>query len=173
MWDLNTGKNAGVFTGHTDQVYPVAYSDKAKLAATGSKDQSIRLWNLETGKEVRQLTGHTHYVDSVCFSSDGKRLLSSGHDGTLRIWDVESGKELQRIPNANAYCAAFSPDCNRLVSGSFHDSTVCVWDATTGKELRKYDGHTDYVIGVAFFPDGQRIASASRDGTARIWRAPR
>jgi WD40 repeat protein len=26
---------------------------------------------------------------------------------------------------------------------------------------------------VTFFPDGKRIASASYDGTVRIWRAPR
>jgi WD40 repeat protein len=50
---------------------------------------------------------------------------------------------------------------------------VRVWDATTGKELRTYEGHPGHVSGVAFFPDGKRIVSASADGTARIWRAPR
>src|SRR5438094_647340 len=40
-------------------------------------------------------------------------------------------------------------------------------------ELRKYEGHTAPVVNVTFFPDGKRIASASHDGTARIWRAPR
>jgi WD40 repeat protein len=29
------------------------------------------------------------------------------------------------------------------------------------------------VFSVAFFPDGKRIASASQDGTLRIWGAPR
>ena len=57
--------------------------------------------------------------------------------------------------------------------GSGGDNTVRVWDATTGKELRKYEGHTNGVHSVTFFPDGKRIASASWDGTARIWRAPR
>src|SRR5437868_11349375 len=113
-------------------------------------------------------------ISSVCFSSDGKRLLSSApNDNTVRVWDVESGTELKRIKAASAYNAAFSPDDKRIVSGGLHDSTVRVWDVATGKELRHYEGHTATVTGVAFFPDGKRIASASHDGTARIWRAPR
>ncbi len=32
-------------------------------------------------------------------------------------------------------------------------------------------GHTDAVRGVAWSPDGQQVATASRDGTARIWHA--
>ena len=78
-----------------------------------------------------------------------------------------------RIDAPKACCVAFSPDGTRLVSGGWHDPIVRVWDAATGKELRAYEGHSGIVAGVAFFPDGKRIASASHDGTARIWRAPR
>ena len=176
LWDLNTSKNLGVFAGHIPWVRNVAYSDQAKLAATCGQDQSIRLWNLETGKEIRKLpTGKTgrHIDMAVCFSPDGKRLLLAGVDMSLRILDVATGKELMQIKNANAFCAAFSPDGKRIVSGGCFDYIVRVWDAATGKELRNYEGHTACVTSVTFFPDGQRIASASVDGTARIWRAPR
>ena len=175
LWDLNTGKNTGVFTG-ANAAREVAYSARAKLAVTCSISGPIHLWNLETGKEVPNRIAEDFNVYSVCFSPDGKRLMTAAMGKTLRLWDVETGKELLRINDVNACGAAFSPDGTRVVSGGT-DGIVRLWDAATGKELRKYEGHAEYPAGqlwsVVFFPDGKRIASASFDGTVRIWRAPR
>src|SRR6185503_2987239 len=43
------------------------------------------------------------------------------------------------------------------------------WDASTGQEILSLVGHHSAILTVAFSPDGTRIVTASRDGTARIW----
>ena len=69
------------------------------------------------------------------------------------------------------YSVAFSPDGNRIVSGS-DDKTVRMWDADTGQPIGEpLTGHTDGVSSVAFSPDGHRLASGSYDKTVRLWDA--
>jgi WD40 repeat protein len=41
-------------------------------------------------------------------------------------------------------------------------------DAVTGKELFTFQGHTDWIMRLAFSPDGKRLASAGSDESVTI-----
>ncbi|WP_242040283.1 nSTAND1 domain-containing NTPase [Anabaena subtropica] len=63
---------------------------------------------------------------------------------------------------------AFSPDGQRIVSGSY-DNTLRLWDVNGNSIGKPLMGHESGVHSVAFSPDGQRIVSGSYDNTLRLW----
>jgi WD40 repeat protein/DNA-binding SARP family transcriptional activator len=73
---------------------------------------------------------------------------------------------------------AFSPDGRLALSGScgkLDPNGICVqgelilWDLEAGAELRRFEGHTHWVNGVAFSPDGKTALSGSGDATLILW----
>ena len=49
--------------------------------------------------------------------------------------------------------------------------TARVWDAASGKPIGAPMKHESGVLSAKFSPDGQRVVTASKDGTARLWDA--
>jgi len=56
---------------------------------------------------------------------------------------------------------AFSPMVRLLRSGS-DDKTIRIWNVKTGVCEKTLEGHANWVISVAFSPDGATVASGSR-----------
>ena len=93
-------------------------------------------------------------------------------------WQRQIHRELITLKGHGAavLAVAYSPDGQRIVSGSWDDSAKVsgkakVWDAATGKELLTFGGDGGQMWSVAFSPDGQRIATGGQDGTAKVWDA--
>src|SRR5262249_31890436 len=51
----------------------------------------------------------------------------------------------------------------------FADHTTVLWDVAKREQFGTLRGHREWVADVAFSPDGEWIATASLDYTARIW----
>jgi WD40 repeat protein/predicted Ser/Thr protein kinase len=77
-----------LLSGHTDEVFAVAFHRDGKRLATAGRDRAVWLWDLERGEDVARLPGHTSYVWSLAFSPDGSTLVSGSGDSTVRLWDT-------------------------------------------------------------------------------------
>jgi WD40 repeat protein len=193
FWPLSEIQAGGEITstslmGHDDWVDGLAFSPDGQTLASGGGDSAVFLWNLTQIADLTalsnliptRLSGHTDAVSSVAFSPNGHYLASGSYDTTVRLWDME---HLDAPPitllghDDYVFDVAFSnPAGNTLASASW-DRTIDFWDirAITGGKpsvapitLR---GHTGQVVDLVYDTDGQRLISASLDGTARIWNA--
>lgn len=68
------------------------------------------------------------------------------------------------------FSLAFSPNGQKLASGSFDGSTR-IWDSTTWQVLHELAGHGNWVSAVAFSPDGKVLVSAGIDRRIQVWDA--
>ncbi len=168
VWDAGTGERIRELSGHEGSVEGVSVSPDGARLASVSRDQTVRLWNLADGAPVAVGRSHSSNVRDVAFDPRGGSYVSASWDGTLRVWDARTGAEtgLLRGHGAAVNAVAFTGTEPRLVSFSW-DGTVKRWDpartdVATCRDLR------DQVEGLAFDPDGTRLAVAAHDGSLTI-----
>jgi WD40 repeat protein/serine/threonine protein kinase len=181
IWDVLSGEELFTLAGHSAIVMGTIFTQDGTHLLTGSFDGTAKLWDLTPKGELFTLSEHRDQVYSLDFNMDGSRLASGSFDGTARIWDVVSGQEEIRLgkqgDSARIRGVAFSPDGESMATSSAY-GTITIWDAASGEEVITLSGHApgqtgetafNGVVGVAFSPDGNLLATASDDLTAKIW----
>lgn len=157
-------------------ICPFALSkDQAAQKPADAKNGSPPNWIVEPG-------GHTGFVNKVFFTKDSKQVISASMDKTIRFWDVPTGDLIRtlRMPagpglEGGIQGASLSPDGTRLAVGGVPVGSgklgylIYVITVETGEVEKVLTGHQGSLWSLAFSPDGKRLASSSKDGTARLY----
>lgn len=194
--DAQTGKNIQTLV-HPDAVDIASFSpDGNHVLTVDFPDRYstgvIRIWDTKTGKETMKLDPESGtIVMSAVFSPDGQRVIGGGdpvqvweaatgkrvssYPGYNLVWEAQPGKDVPLFPapsDASGYYLSIVNLLQVSADGSLialPGSNPRIVDAKTGEVVQKLTGHRDGVRAMAFSPDGSRVATASWDGTARIW----
>jgi len=169
LWDADGGGDMGVFREHEDEVYAVAFSPDGQWLASAGYDRRVVVRGVPEGELVQEFADLPTWCLSVGFSPDGERLAAGGADGVTRIWEVESGEVVTEVPGRGTVEAvAWDPEGRWLALGGVGVRLV---DAESGRPARTWSEHKQKVAALAWSPSGELLASASWDGTARVWDA--
>jgi WD40 repeat protein len=169
LWQRKGSRFTVIPLGHV-VAHHLAFSPDGQALAIATEGATLDLWNRE-GALLTKLVGHSKWIAHVAFSSDGKMLATASGDGTARVWapggnslavlGEKGGRPIDRV--------AFSNDNTLLMTFSQGDDSPRVWSVRDGTLLAELKGHSGYITDVAFSSDAQTSATASKDGTVRLW----
>jgi WD40 repeat protein len=188
LWDAITHDKQVALESRND-VTSHAFSPDGKTLVTTTANGVIRFWDPKLRKQIAEIKDHDRTPYSmVCratFSQNGLRLAIAGLDGKIVIWDTKTLKRVLSLENGEPVGSlCFSKDGKSLASTDSiwrkinflvpeptlaSANIVKIWDVSSGKVIKQLAGHTDNVAQVQFFEDGNFLASASYDGTVRVW----
>ncbi|MEM7077163.1 MAG: caspase family protein [Pseudomonadota bacterium] len=108
-------------------------------------------------------------ISAVRALPDGQTILQAHARGRLALRSLATGEEIRRRKGyGNLEAVAVSPD-GRLAAVGGSGGFVEVLTLPGLEPRYRLQGHEGTVFGIDFSPDGQRLATASADGTARLW----
>jgi len=177
------GEERLTLRGCRGEILCAAFRPDGKRLVTGAGDPmrtgvdshgELKLWDATKPPDRPTLPDADLDSCCVCTCGDG-RIAAGGKDGKVRVWDPSGARPVQRIDAGpgKVLRLAWSADGERLVSVSQNtDSsgwgTLRAWNVSKGAAAWTAADPVPTAGGMAFSPDGSRVAASTWDGAIRI-----
>lgn len=165
--------------GHQDIVTAIAIDASSQRLYSGSRDGSIHVWDAQSGALLHRLET-PEAIETLSLSDLHPFLVCGDAQGTVHIWHTGTHERLRSLAKHGAAVGAvvvadlepmsIQSDPDRLVVvSSGWDMEIRVRNFNTGGLYRSLRGHRLPVAAIALCKGRQQVATASHDGTIRVW----
>jgi WD40 repeat protein len=185
LWRVSDGCELGHIKEIGYTVNAVAISPDGHLLASCGDSGVIKLWSIPSSpsdsaphtssslnlhREHRCGSNLGHRLSSISFSDDSSQVVAGSEDKNIYIWNL-SNNRVQALSDGHIAAVEsvnFSPDGKKVVSAS---GDIHVHDLQQRERYARLHDRYPVEVTTADFsgPDGQQIASGTKDGNIIIW----
>src|SRR5262245_39216151 len=184
IWDIEKREmKLSLMLGY-DTCYGASWAPNGKMVAIGLPDNTLRAFDVETGKQVLFSGAHNDWVLDTSFSVNSDHLVSVSRDMSMKVVEVATQRFIDNVtsitPGAlkgGLICIERHPTKDEfLAGGSDGQPKIFRMLRTSARQIgdnanliREFGALPGRVFGVAYSPDGTRIAAgSSSDGIGEI-----
>jgi WD40 repeat protein len=107
---------------------------------------------------------------NVNVTTGGLDVLVATREDAARVVSLETGRERHRVQLPGPFASVqLAPDGRFALCGGL--GAALVLDAATGQELVKFQGHTDWVVGLSALWEHHLMLTGDTQGDVRLWDA--
>ena len=176
LWDVSSGVAlAGFEPLEHMSVTCVALDPSGRWLASGSSEGDLRLWDLSSRTGIGEVLPYgPNRVGALAVNAGRNTLAVSDLNGRLSLWDVPTRRlrsPLVKVHDSRAQLLYFSKDDQELTSIDRY-SEICVIQLSLEKKSCRSIKELVGDSGAIFpSPDGNVLASRSKEGIVRLWNA--
>ena len=159
----------------------VRFAPDDRTVVTSHDDGTVMLWNPATGRPVEKLVGHGGRTVGAAFSPDGAALYSSSLDGAIFEWGIGGerrfgqqfryGPRVRSLPDvAQTPPLAVAPDGSQFAI-RVGRSRLAFYSlpALQRRAVIAVGPRAGPIAALAWAPDSDQLAIATRDGPVQLW----